>query len=173
VTLSASGMSAFFLHCDAGVKVHPSTHSLLDVAGKPFDPERSYTVAIGVDLGVGSGQNLPLLEFAKANAAVIPDKDEGIQARDALEIYFLQEMWKFLPSFDEIDSLTCDGYLTFEEIKKAYMKVYVDEGEASLNPAQAAAAEEMVHHLIRSLDKAGDSRVSRAEYAVLLETNQA
>jgi len=161
--------SAFYLHCDKGCIVDPATHVLQIIRGEPADPNRIYTVALGVDLGVGSGVNEPLMSWASANEDEVPDKDLAIQARDALEMYFVKRLWKDLPSFDEIDTAG-DNCLWPHEIEAAYLKVFMDGCE--LDVAQQLACKTMVNHLVRCLDKAGDHKISRQEYAVLLKEEE-
>ncbi|CAK0904395.1 unnamed protein product [Prorocentrum cordatum] len=157
---------AFFLHCDKDCAVDPGTHALLSAAGSPFDPDRVYATAVGVDLGIGAGVNEPLLEWAEANSSQLPDRELARPALELLEVYFVLQLWKHLPSFDEID-LRGDGFLHHDEIEQAYLRVFMSDVE-DLSEAQRLAAKSMVDHLIRSLDVAKDNKVSREEYAALL-----
>eukprot|EP00928_Gymnodinium_smaydae_P035247 TRINITY_DN24830_c0_g1_i1.p1 TRINITY_DN24830_c0_g1~~TRINITY_DN24830_c0_g1_i1.p1 ORF type:complete len:663 (-),score=124.73 TRINITY_DN24830_c0_g1_i1:276-2264(-) len=156
---------AFFLHCDNGCVVDASTHELVQVAGEPLNAERLYVVSLGIDLGVGAGVNEPLMRWAKANAQSIPDKDLARPARELLELYFVRQLWKKLPAFDAIDT-GGEGYLTCEEIERAYTDVFL-AGDAS-DDARRLAAKDMARHFVKVLDEAGDQRVSREEYGALL-----
>jgi len=110
--------------------------------------------------------NEPLLEWAEANSSQLPDRELARPALELLEVYFVLQLWKHLPSFDEID-LRGDGFLHHDEIEQAYLRVFMSDVE-DLSEAQRLAAKSMVDHLIRSLDVAKDNKVSREEYAALL-----
>jgi len=166
VKAAEKGKYAFYLHCDMGCSVDPATHSLTAAAGTEFDPERIYSVAVGVDLGIGAGVNEPLLEWARENESMLPHRELARPARELLEVYFVRRLWERLPSFDQIDTRK-DDYLTCDEIKEAYRDVFFREVK-DLDLSQSLAVSEMVSHLIRCLDKAGDNRVSREEYSALL-----
>lgn len=162
VKAGEKGKYAFLLHCDKGCVVDPSTHCLIQVAGEPFAADRHYSVAVGVDLGIGSGVNEPLINWANANQHAVPDKELAMPAGPILEMFFIRRLWEQLPSFQDIDTHQ-DGYLTYEEIEHAYTSVFF-AGVGELDVSQQLAIKQMVQHLVRALDRAGDSRVSKEEY---------
>jgi len=166
VKAAEKGKYAFLLHCDRGCRVDPVTHCLTVVGHKPFDPDKVYTVAIGVDLGVGSGLNEPLMEWAAANGSEIPDFELAQPARQVLEMFFVRRLWEQLPSFDDMTDERGDNFLWPDEIESAYRSVFYHDQE--LDASQRMAVDGMVKHLIRCLNKAGDNKVSRAEYDALI-----
>jgi len=156
------GKYAFFLHLDRDCEVDQETLEVVKVVGQDLDPDKLYSVALVIDLGIGSGVNEPLMRWAATAGDAIPDQEFAVPAAQALDVYFLRRLWKHLPSFEEIDTGR-DGYLTCDEIRDAYTSVFFP-GSGKLGTTQKMAIAMMVEHLTRVLDKAGDSQVSREEY---------
>lgn len=165
---AAKGKYAFFLHCDSECVVDPLTHCLTQVAGTAFDPDRTYSVALGVDLGVGSGVNEPLMTWAAANPDEVPDSEHAIPAEPLLEVFFIRRMWATLPGFEAVDT-TFKGHLTKAEIEAVFARVFfTDLGQ--LDEAQRSTVTPMVQHLTRLLFQDGKSSVLRGDYDDFLRT---
>ena len=77
----------------------------------------------------------------------------------------MRQLWKRLPSFDEIDD-NGDGVLNHDEVKEAYVKVFGwdADGDGTVTEDERTAVELMVHSLITTLDADDNGVIDRQEY---------
>jgi Ca2+-binding EF-hand superfamily protein len=76
-----------------------------------------------------------------------------------------QDLWAQLPPFASLD-VDADGHLSADEVRSAYMGLFpLDaDGDGVLSATEKEAADLAVDALLRSRDRDGDGRISRAEY---------
>ena len=159
---------AFYLHVDDLCDVDPATHAVTRIGGEPFDGAREYVVALGFDLGLGSGNNEALTAWAEANARLVPHRDAAIPAKTLLVEFFAQFLWRRLPSFDALDA-DGSGALSYDEVHAAYTAAFADvDGDGEISDVERLAAGEMSHALINAFDTNGDHQIDRDEYEAIV-----
>lgn len=168
---------AFFVHLDGDALVDPSTNEVTTLLGKPVDLEATYSVALGLDLGIGSGVNEPLMRWAETNPSAVPDKDTALSLKPLIAEYFTRQIWTRLPPFDAMD-VHGTGALTFQEVHTAYLNALADiDQDGQISDIEQEAAEQMADMLMEACctEALGDpsfssqqARITRDAYDHLL-----
>lgn len=141
-----------FLQADDGVRV-TADNTLVTVAGAPFDPARTYTVATVRVLFDGMDGIEPLVAYARAHPERIPPRDTGRELKMLVVDAFARALWAELGPFDTLD-LDGDDRVTADDLRGAI-------AAATRAPAQPL----LVEGLLRAFDADGDGAISRAEAA--------
>jgi 5'-nucleotidase len=146
----APAESGGFLQVDDRMRVD-DRHRLVEVAGAPFDPARTYRVALVRRLFEGLDRVKPLIRFAREHPEAIPTPTTGRDLKIALTGAFSSTLWDQVGGFDTIDE-DDDGVVTRDEIARAIAR-------ATREPASLLAAD----RLLAALDDNADGLVTRDE----------
>jgi 2',3'-cyclic-nucleotide 2'-phosphodiesterase (5'-nucleotidase family) len=137
-----------FLQVDDGIQVD---QQLVRVAGAPFDPERSYRVALVRDLCFGLDNIAPLVAFARAHPEAIPPEGGFRMPREVLVRSFAATLCAQLGGFAALDT-NHDGRVDADELASAMAR---HDGGA---PSRFAG--EVV---VKALDRDGNSAIDPDE----------
>lgn len=141
---------AGFLQVDDAMRVD-ARNQVTQVAGEPFDAERTYHIALVRDLFEGMDQLDPLMALARAHPEAIPAKTTGCEVKVALVRSFATTLWEQLGGFVALDA-DADGRVTEQEILAA-----IDRADAGPTSPMAASV------VLEALDRDEDGTISRAE----------
>lgn len=140
---------SFFQVCDRTV-VGPDGR-LTHVAGAPFDPSRTYTVALVRNLFEGMDHVTPLVDFARERPDAIPPAGSGRDVKVVLLESFARHLWSKLGGFARVDR-NSDGFVTPSELGAAITE------HTRRPPSDVAAG-----IVMRALDGDRDARISASE----------
>lgn len=138
-----------FLQVDDRMRVESGR--ILEIDGQPFDPARTYRIAMVRKLFEGLDHVEPLVRFARERPEAIPPPASGRDLKIALATAFSEILWEQCGGFDAIDE-DRDGVVTREEIARAIER-------ASGHPASELAAA----RLHDALDRNHDGKLTRAD----------
>jgi 2',3'-cyclic-nucleotide 2'-phosphodiesterase (5'-nucleotidase family) len=147
----APAESAGFLQVDDGMRVDEPGHTLVAVAGAPFDAARIYRVALVREMLFGLDRNEPLVAFARAHPDAVVPPGCGREAKLVLVESFVLTLWKELGGLRGIDE-NLDGVATEAEVQRALARL--DLSLATPAPAEL---------IVRTLDRDHDDVVSGAD----------
>jgi hypothetical protein len=139
------------LQVDDRAVVEEPSHSLVRCAGEPFDPARTYRVALVRNLLVGLDHVEPLERWAKEHPEAVPPAGSGRAIKIALVDAFSIAIWRSLGGFDRVDA-NHDDVIDESELEAAIARV---QGQ----PPSALTAGLVMH----ALDANHDEKVSREE----------
>lgn len=144
--------SGGFLQVDDRMRVDDQNR-IVAVGGEPFDPARTYRIAVVRNLFAGMDGVEPLVRFAKEHPDAIPTPTTGREVKVALVAAFSAVLWEQLGGFDAIDA-DQDGVVTRAEIHEALERV----GGHPQSPVAARI-------VLDALDRDEDGAISRDEAA--------
>jgi len=155
---------AGYLQADDGVLVDKD-HKITQILGEAFNPEKIYEVAYLLVSLSGMNNNVPLTKWGKDHKNEIPDNEACRPCKPLALEYFSKKLWKKLPPFKKIDK-DKNGYLTKEEVKKAYSTVFTPDldKDGKVDPVEEQVAASISEKLVDALNTDGDDHISRAEY---------
>jgi 2',3'-cyclic-nucleotide 2'-phosphodiesterase (5'-nucleotidase family) len=146
----APAESGGFLQVDDRMRVD-ERHEIVELAGEPFDPARTYRIALVRGLLEGLDRVEPLVRFAEECPDAIPPKTSGREVKIALASAFSAILWEQLGGFDAIDG-NDDGVITEDEIARAIERT----GGQPASPMAASS-------LLDALDRNHDGELTRDE----------
>jgi 2',3'-cyclic-nucleotide 2'-phosphodiesterase (5'-nucleotidase family) len=114
--------SGAYLQVCSQIDYDDDAQKILNIQGKPFDPDRLYLTALPSNFFGGIDNHVHLLEWA-AEHGVVVDADDWKPAKVILVETFSALLWLEMGSFDTIDE-NGDGILTREEVKNRAMEVF-------------------------------------------------
>ena len=106
-----AGSTSNALHFDDGMKSDPITEELLEVAGKPLEPEKVYNIIIDNFL---MHNDVVLKEYTTAQPENVPSEETGRPALPMLVQYFCDKVWCSLCDIDG------DGVVQIEEVDEFF-----------------------------------------------------
>ena len=121
------------------------------VGAEPFDPDRTYRVALVRNLFAGMDHVLPLVAFAEAHADAIPPPGTGRDVKLVLLESFAENLWGKLGGFQNVDA-DGDGRITHDELTTAIT------GYTHKPPSDVAAG-----IVLRAFDENRDEKISPEE----------
>lgn len=127
--------------------------TITHVAGEPFDPSRTYRVALVRNLFAGMDHVAPIVAFASAHPLAIPPALSGRDVKLVLLESFARNLWTKLGGFQTVDA-NGDGRVTRDELAMA-ITAYTREP-----PSDVAAG-----IVLRALDRDHDQQISEDEAA--------
>lgn len=157
--------SRYLQTCD-NVVVAPRGEAILSINGRPFDPDETYTVATRYELLNGLNDIRDFVNYVNDELpGGIPPSDAGKPIKPLVLDHFMRQIWKRLPTFDEIDD-NGDGVLNHDEIKEVYVQVFGwdADGDGIITDDERAAVEILVRSLIATLDMDDNGVIDRQEY---------
>jgi 2',3'-cyclic-nucleotide 2'-phosphodiesterase (5'-nucleotidase family) len=122
----APAESGGFLQVDDRMRVD-AAHRLTHVGGEPFDPARTYRIAVVRNLFEGLDRVEPLIRFAKEHPEAIPMATTGREVKIALVGAFASRLWEQLGGFEGIDA-NADGQVTSDELVEAIARIGAGDG---------------------------------------------
>ena len=152
---SAPNESGGFLQVDDRIVVADEPRALLQVAGQPFDRERTYRIAIMRNLMFGMDHIEPLSNYTKQNPGRVPPDGSGRDIKLVLIDAFSVSLWQQLGGFASVDT-DHDGRVTDRELAQAVSQL-------TSEPASPITIELMM----RAIDKDHDGSISIQESAAL------
>lgn len=114
--------SGGFLQVDDRTVVEQPSNVVTTIAGKPFDPDREYDIALVRNFLLGLDNITPLVRFAQENPDRVPKEDSGRDVRLVLATAFSVQLWKQLGGFDAVDA-NGDGQVTPSEVSAALSRL--------------------------------------------------
>lgn len=139
-----------FLQVDDGMRVD-AARQLTHVAGEPFDPERTYRIALVREFFEGMDHIEPLVRFANEHPEAVPTKTTGRETKIALAGSFASTLWTQLGGFAALDE-DADGLVTEREILDA-----LERASAGASSAMAARV------VVEAFDRNRDGAIARGE----------
>ena len=106
-----AGSTSHALHFDDAMKSDPITEELVEVAGKPLDPDHLYSIVIDNFL---MHNDKILKEYTAAHPENVPSEESGRPALPMLVEFFCNQIWASLCDVDG------DGVVQVEEIDEFF-----------------------------------------------------
>lgn len=163
-----------FLHFDSGV-VLDAEHTILTVGGKPFEPERVYSVAIYQLLLTGLNVIEPLMSYVREHVTV-PDAEACRLCKEIVLERAMKDEWRRLVGFDAFDA-DGDGKVSRRELRAgidAFISSIDKNGDGKISTEEVAALIQSKHghlsvleQLVKTLDANGDGIISKEELLAL------
>mmetsp|Transcript_79871 Transcript_79871/g.126033 ORF Transcript_79871/g.126033 Transcript_79871/m.126033 type:complete len:375 (+) Transcript_79871:256-1380(+) len=161
---AAAGSTSHALHFDDGMKSDPITEELVEVAGKPLDPDFLYSIVIDNFL---MHNDKVLMEYTKAHPENIPSEESGRPALPMLVEYFCNKIWA---SICDVDG---DGVVQVEEIDEFFDLADTDgNGELDVDEIMVAMSlrlgdldvtRVLAQQCVSLADEDGNGKVSKEE----------
>jgi len=136
------------------------------IHGEEFNPEKSYEVAFLQVSLKGMNNNEPLTNWGKEHVNQVPAADACRPGKPLALEYFAKKLWKRLPPFEQID-VDNNGYLTKEEVKKAYSTIFLPDlnKDGKVDDVEEQVAASITEKLVDALNTDEDNHISKAEYS--------
>eukprot|EP00980_Cylindrotheca_fusiformis_P008587 scaffold1823_cov108-Cylindrotheca_fusiformis.AAC.8 len=114
----------YLQHCDR-IEMDEISCDIQKIAGKPYDPDQMYLLALPIGALKGIDNHVPLLEWVSSNGGkgCCSYGDEGKPAKIVMVEMFSAMMWLDMGSFKQVDE-NGDGILTRDEVRKRATKVF-------------------------------------------------
>lgn len=177
--IAIKGYANGYLQTDDGVvfsaKEATTEAEIATIKGKPFDPDRTYSVAV-LDLLLDGLEHItPLEEWAKANSAELArSRDDARGLKELCIAFFARMWWRLLPAFDDLDTDN-DGYITCPELRTALSYILSGhycrdntQGYESWPPEEKVALEKVVDALFGMVDTNADGKIPKDEYLAVV-----
>lgn len=146
-----------FLQADDRLVV-TEANDIVSVDGAPFDPSRTYDVALVREILVGLDHLEPLVTWAKANPALVPPAGSGREPKVLLVQAFALAVWRSLGGFDALDS-DRDDRVTPAEIAAAVQRRHPSQGPSKV----------LADLIVQAIDLDADHVVSRRDATAAAE----
>lgn len=159
-----AGSTSHALHFDDGMKSDPITEELVEVAGKPLDPDCLYSIVIDSFL---MHNDKVLMEYTKAHPENVPSEESGRPALPMLVEFFCNKIWASLCDVDG------DGVVQVEEIDEFFDLADTDgNGELDVDEIMVAMSlrlgdldvtRVLAQQCVSLADEDGNGKVSKEE----------
>lgn len=169
-----AGSTSHALHFDDGIKSDPISEELIEVAGKPFEPDSMYDIVIDSFL---MHNDAVLKEYSTAHPEHVPSEETGRPALPMLVQYFSDKVWCSLCDIDG------DGEVQIEEVDEFFDladtdgngKLDVDElmVAMSLKLGDLDVTKVLAQQCVSLADEDGDGKVSKEELQKFMKAEAA
>jgi len=173
-TRSRAGEKPSFLHADRDAEV-TGQHELVKVNGEPFDPSRTYRVAILVNLLEGMDNVAPLVDYVNASGLHVPDVEACKPSKLITMRICMKDVWhRLLGHPDAHENLSSSERKAFA--RQAFNQLDVNkDGEVSVEECRKflkARGAGLVQQLIEVIDEDGDGKICKEEFIEYLFQEQ-